>query len=859
MLVAPHAATAKAFARPSPIGAPETDRESAAQREPCFHCGEPVPAGVDWRVHLEGAERVFCCAGCLGVAQTIHAAGLADFYAKRTTRAAAPPEELDEWSHYDVVAEDAGLVARSGDRREISLLLEGIRCAACVWLNETYVRRLPGVVEFNVNFATRRAGLAWSASESELSSVLRAIAAIGYRAYPYDPKRREALARREGRALLTRTVVALLAMMQVMMFSVPGYVSGDGVEPGYQRLLDWASLILALPAVLYCAAPFFAGALRDLRIRRVGMDIPVSLGVGGAFVASVWATVTSEGAVYFDSVTMFIALLLVARYVEFRARERAGAAIEAIARERPQTAERMTNYPATRGTECVAASHLSPGDVVQVSEGAPVPADGEVLEGRSSVEEALLNGESWPRVKVPGSQVLAGSVNRESPLLVRVTAAGEATAAAALSRLVARAAEARPRIARIADRAAAYFVSALLAIAAGAALVWSSLDPSRVLAVTFAVLVVSCPCALSLATPAALAAAAGALGRRGILAVRSDALEALSRVTHLVIDKTGTLTMGSIRLIGVETTGQLDRDACLTIAAALEQGSSHPIATALRSSGTPTAQAVDVIAVPGHGVEGLIDGRRYRFGRPAWVGGLHASPLPRNLDGMASDIRVALGDTSGWLAWFNLGDELRDGAVELVRSARAMGIAVSLVSGDRRETVDHMARLAGITDRLSDATPETKRAFVAERQREGHVVAMIGDGINDAPSLAQADVSLALASATALTQWTADLVVVGEDLRHVVVALTGARRTFAVIRQNLGWALAYNLIAIPLAATGHLHPLAAALGMSASSILVVANAWRLSRVAAADATRALIESRRTAKEHTAPEWKSSTC
>jgi P-type Cu2+ transporter len=818
-----------------------------------------VPANARWRLHVDGAERAFCCAGCLGVAQTIRAAGLADFYVRRTAHTTAPPDEPDEWSHYDVVADDAALVARSGDRREISLLLEGIRCAACVWLNETYVRRLPGIVEFDVNFATRRARLAWSAPEIALSSVLRAIAAIGYRAYPYDPKRREALARREGRALLTRTAVALLAMMQVMMFSVPGYVSGDGVEPRHQHLLDWASLILTLPAVLYCAVPFFAGALRDLKIRRLGMDVPVALGVGAAFVASVWATVTGAGVVYFDSVTMFIALLLVARYVEFRARERAGAAIEAIARERPQTAERVTNYPAMRGTECVAASQLSPGEVVQVSAGASVPADGEVLEGRSSVEEALLNGESWPRVKVPGSHVLAGSVNRESPLLVRVTAAGEATAAAALSRLVAHAAEARPRIARIADRAAAYFVSALLAIAAGTALVWTSLDPSRVLAVTFAVLVVSCPCALSLATPAALAAAAGALGRRGILAVRSDALEALSRVTQLVIDKTGTLTTGSIRLTGVEATGELDRDACVTIAAALEQGSSHPIATAVRKAGTPGAEAFDVIAVPGHGVEGVIDGRRYRFGRPAWVGGLHASPLPRNRDEMASDIRVALGDASGWLAWFNFGDQLRDGAIDLVRSACAMGIAVSLVSGDRRDTVDHMARLAGINHRVGDATPEAKRAFIAERQREGHVVAMIGDGINDAPSLAQADVSLALAKASALAQWTADIVVVGEDLRDVGVALTGARRTFDVIRQNLGWAVAYNLIAIPLAATGHLHPLAAALGMSASSILVVANAWRLSRVAPADASRAPIEARRTATGQRAPQWKSSTC
>jgi Cu2+-exporting ATPase len=567
-------------------------------------------------------------------------------------------------------------------------------------------------------------------------------------------------------------------------------------------------------------------------MRRLGMDVPVALGVGAAFIASAWATVTDEGAVYFDSVTMFVALLLVARYVEFSARQRAGAAIEAIARERPETAERLRGYPETQDSERVAGAKLSPGDVVRVAAGATVPADGEVVAGCSSVEEAILTGESWPRPKAAGSTVLAGSLNRESPLLVRVTAAGEATTAAAISRLVLRAADQRPRVARIADRVAGWFVAVLLAIAAVTALAWAEIDPSRALIVTFAVLVVSCPCALSLATPAALAAAAGALGRQRILAVRADALEALSRVTHVVIDKTGTLTSGTFRLIAAEALSGLDREACLSIAAALEQGSTHPVATALRGAGIATATAGDVIAVPGQGVAGTIAGRRYRCGRPAWVGALHGLPLPPVANALAPDaIPVALADESGWIAWFNFGDSLRPGAAALVGALHSMGIAVSLVSGDRRATVEHVARSVGIGVWQAEAAPETKRAFVAARQREKSVVAMIGDGINDAPSLAQADVSLSLGSASALTQWTADVVVLGEDLRAVGVAFQAARRSFRVIRQNLTWAFVYNAVAIPLAATGHLTPLAAALGMSASSILVVANAWRLTRLA----------------------------
>jgi P-type Cu2+ transporter len=810
-------------------------------------------------MHLDGAERAFCCAGCLGVAQTIRAAGLADFYSVRTSRASTPADGEDEWSQYDIAADDARLTTRAGARCEIALIIEGIRCAACVWLNETYVSRLPGVIEFGINFATQRARLVWSAPDTSLSAVLRAIAAIGYRAFPYDPARREALARREGRVLLTRAAVALLAMMQVMMFSVPAYVSADGVEPTYQRLLDWASLILTLPVIGYCAVPFFTGALRDLRIRRLGMDVPVTLGAGAAFVASAWATVSGAGAVYFDSVTMFVALLLIARYVEFGARQRAGAAIEAIARDRPEIAERLSNYPDADEAESVSATGLAPGDIVRVAAGASVPADGEVISGRSTVEEALLTGESWPRAKSTGSLVLAGSVNRESPLLVRVTAAGEATTVAALSRLVARAAEARPRIARLADRAAGWFIATLLAIAGATALVWSAVDPSRVLGVTFAVLVVSCPCALSLATPAALAVAAGALSRLRILAVRPDALEALSGVTHLVIDKTGTLTTGSIRPTAVRLLGALQREDCLAIAAALEQGSTHPIATALRDSAAPIATAANVVAVPGQGVEGAIAGRRYRCGRRPWVGALHGLPLPVSADGGGSDaVSVVLGDESAWLAEFEFDDSLREGASELVTAVRAMGIAVSLVSGDRRATVERVARLAGIADWVSDAVPEAKRAFVAARQAEGQVVAMLGDGINDAPSLAQADVSLSLGGAAALTQWTADVVVLGHDLRQVGVALAVARRTFRVIRQNLAWALAYNAISIPLAATGLLMPVVAAVGMSMSSILVVGNAWRLARPART-MKRATTERERSGMAHEGTEWKSSTC
>src|SRR5450631_34533 len=807
----------------------------------CFHCGERNPNGARWHLLLNGVDRSFCCGGCMGVAQVIHAAGLDDFYSRRSEAREPRRPRIDAWDRYDAAAEAAGQITHSdGEMREVSLLLEGLHCAACVWLNEAYLQRQPGVVDVSVNFATRRARVRWDASQAKLSDLLRAVAAIGYRAYPYDPARREALARRESRALLVRTALALLAMMQVMMLAVPAYISSDGVEPEYRVLLDWASLMLTLPVVLYCAAPFFAGALRDIRLRRLGMDVPVALGVGGAFIASAWSTLSGGAAVYFDSVTMFVALLLVARLIELRARQRAGDAIESIARNVPDTAECMPGYPASFAAEIVAAAALRPGDCIRVGTGASIPADGKVVEGHSSVEEAVLTGESWPRSKVPGDTVLAGSINRESPLLVRVSAAGEATTLAALGRLVERAAGERPRVARLADRVAGWFVAALLLLALATGLAWWYLEPARALAVTFAVLVVSCPCALSLATPAALAAVAGTLGRRHILAVRGDALETMARVTHLILDKTGTLTTGHLQLTEVEPLDGTARATCFAIAATLEQGSEHPIARALRMA-APSAPNVlaahDVVALPGSGVEGVIEGRRYRLGRPEWVAALHGRPLAAAA--VASDaIAVALGDEAGWVASLSFSDTLRPGAQALVARLQEMGIDVSLLSGDRDETVRQIAQIVGIVDYRGNAGPEDKRARIAELQRDGAIVAMVGDGVNDAPSLAQANVSLSLGSAATLTQWTADVVVLGDDLPRIAEAIARARQAFRVIRQNLVWAFGYNLVAIPLAATGHLTPLAAALGMSVSSLLVVGNALRLLRDAQTSATAA---------------------
>ena len=801
----------------------------------CFHCGEPNPQALSWRAVVDGGERYFCCAGCLTIAQTIRAAGLDRFYRRRESvdGKQVEPAANEALAISADSAEAGGLVTRlAGDRRETSLLIDGVRCGACVWLLESYLARQPGVVQATVNLATHRARVRWDARSATLSDVLGAIAAIGYRAHPYDPLRREAQMRAEWRELLARTALSLLAMMQVMMFALPAYTSVDGIDAEHQALLDWASLALTSPVVFYCAAPFFAGAFRDLRLRRLGMDVPVAIGIGGAFVASAWSTLGGGGPVYYDSVTMFVALLSLARLFELQARRRAGEAIETIARELPETADRLLDPVDAWRTERVAASRLKPGDRIRVAAGASIAADGTIVDGHSSVEAAMLTGESWPQAKKAGDRVLAGSINRESPLIVRVDAAGEATAVAALGRMVEGAANARPRIAQVADRVAVNFVGTLLAIAAATAVAWSYLEPARMLTVTLAVLVVSCPCALSLATPGTLAAAAGASARRRIFAVRSDAWETLARVTHIVFDKTGTLTQGRLSLSRVEPAAGHHRARCIAIATALETGSGHPIARALQLENAPALVAEGIVALAGNGVEGIVEGRPHRFGRPEWVGALHRKPVPAFVETVAADsIVVALGDDAGWIAWFTFADDIRPGAVELVAELQEMGIGVSMLSGDRTPTVAHVAHSIGIGEFRGDAQPAAKLAEVASLQRAGAVVAMVGDGVNDAPSLARADVSLSFGSAATLTQWTADIVLAGDDLRGVVVSIAQARRMVRVIRQNLAWAFAYNVVAIPLAATGQLTPLAAAIGMSLSSLLVVANALRLARVA----------------------------
>ncbi len=803
----------------------------AEQDVDCFHCGLPVPSGSRFEVLIDGEPRAMCCPGCQAVAQAIVDNGLENFYHHRAKPSTQPrelvPEALREMDLYDQPALQQSFVkTEEGEVKEAALILEGITCAACVWLNERHVGALDGVLNFSVNYSTHRARVRWDDRRIHLSDILKAITAIGYVAHPYDPGRQDQLFRKERGIALRRLAVSALMAMQVMMLAVAMY-AGDasGMSPEIRGFLRWVSLLLTLPVVLYSARSFFEGAWRDLKRRRVGMDVPVALAIVGAFSVSAWATIRGHGDVYFDSVDMFVFFMLTSRYLEMNARHKAGRAVEELVKLLPVTAIRLD---ADGKQRAVPVAELASGDRVLVKPGETLPADGLIEEGESAVDESLLSGESLPLPRKPGEHVIGGSVNVDGPLVVRVEKVGEDTAISAIVRLLDRAQAEKPSLASMADRVAGWFVLGLLSLAGLTALWWAWYEPARAFVVTLSVLVVSCPCALSLATPAAVTAATGRLLRNGVLVTRGHALETLAKVDRVLFDKTGTLTLGRLGVTRVEILrDDLDRESVLDLAAALEARSEHPVARALvDAAAEPTRFAArEARNLPGRGVEGCIDGRRLRLGRPDFVAEAsgQASPV---LDEEASTA-IALGDDQGLLAIVYLADRLRDDAADTVAALRALGVEVEILSGDREAPVAATAQALGDVPWHADATPERKLERVRELQRGGQRVAMIGDGINDAPVLAGADVSLAVGSGTHVAQASADMVLMSTRLTMLAEAITTARRTSSVIKQNLIWALVYNVVAIPVAASGIVAPWMAALGMSFSSLIVVMNALRL--------------------------------
>ncbi|HEX2651957.1 MAG TPA: heavy metal translocating P-type ATPase [Burkholderiales bacterium] len=787
----------------------------------CFHCGLPVPAGGRWSARLLGEVRQFCCAGCAAVAQTIAAGGFSSYYETRTApaeRAAA----LSPAAIYDEPLAQKQFAWESGPGEAgATLVLERVRCSACLWLIEQTLRAVPGVRSAVVNYATHRAQVTWDRAATRPSALIEAIRRVGYDAAPFDPAREDARERAAQRQGLWRLFVAGFGAMQVMMYAFPAYIDeGAGtLSRESESLMRWAGLLLTLPVIAFASGPFFEGAWRELKRLRPGLDTPIAIGIAAGFVASAWATLVGEGPVYFDSIAMLVFLLLGARFLESSARRRATRSLDRLARWSPSFAIRLAQ---DGGTRKIPAHELGRGDRVLVPPGERVPADGRVESGRSSVDESLLTGESRPVAKGPGAALVGGSVNREQPLVMRVERAGSGARAAVLARLVEAAAATRPRLVAGADRLASALTWVVLAAAMAAGL-WH-----RDFWIAATVLVVACPCALALAAPIALTAATGQLAARGVALTRTAALEALERATDIVLDKTGTLTEGRFRVARVHVLARSSEAQCRALARALEASSRHPLAEAFAAG--PQGPAVsEPVNVPGQGIEARVEGVRLRIGTEAFCRELCAHPPPPFALPEAAFTPVFLAGEEAFLAVFLLEDEPRPEAAAAVRALKGAGLRVHLLSGDAAKVAARVGARLGIETCTGEATPAAKLAYVARLQSEGRVVAMVGDGLNDAPVLARADVSFAMGAGADAAQLHSDFVLTGNALGEVPATLALARRAMRIVRQNFAWALAYNAIALPLAAAGLIGPFEAAVGMTASSFVVVLNALRVGR------------------------------
>jgi Cu2+-exporting ATPase len=764
------------------------------------------------------------------VAELIFATGLGRYYQFRQELGRKAEEDVQRgiaaWQGCDDREELWG-TQLADNKRELLLQTEGIRCAACAWLIRSHLEHRPGVRSVQVDTATGYTRIVWDPDQYRLSQLAGSLMELGYKPHLPLAGAEEEGRQAENRDSMKRLGVAGLGMMQVMMYAV-GLYAGDafGIALAERSFLEWVSLLVTLPVLLYSGRVFFEGAWRSIKARSPGMDVPVSLAISLAFLASCFNFFRGQGEVWFDSVVMFIFFLSLGRHIEMILRHRNLQAGAALARLLPEWAERITGGE----RQTIPAGDLVEGNLVLVRVGEAFPADGILHAGSTDVDEALLTGESRPLARSEGDSVIAGTMNLRQPVEMEVTASGRETAVSSLGRLLLLAQTRRPSASFLPSWLVPTFIIAVITIAAATWLAWQYIDPSRGFAAMLAVLVASCPCALSLALPVVHAAASRRLLDEGILLTRGESLQALNDVDTVAYDKTGTLTGGTpeIREISVnpERVGITKSDA-LHLAAAIESSSAHPVARAFQSADVATPGKEPLELSPrqlevhaGQGIQAVIDGVRWRIG---------SSGFAAAGAGCEESGGIWLGDDQGWVARFDLRDRLREGAVPVVHQLKKEGLASLILSGDDETAVGQVAERVGIDTWSARQSPEMKLARLERLRAEGRSVLMIGDGVNDAPVLAAADVSMTVKGGAELANSSADMILTEPSLSLVIRARTTAVRARHLIRQNLSWAILYNISVLPLAVSGLLRPWMAALGMSLSSLLVVANAARLVR------------------------------
>ncbi|MDZ3836296.1 MAG: heavy metal translocating P-type ATPase metal-binding domain-containing protein [Rhodospirillales bacterium] len=766
----------------------------------------------------------FCCSGCAAAYALVAGLGLDDYYRRRSIDPNQRPLKPDEEPSLDL----SGYISGDEGVSRVNLVVEGLHCAACVWLIETVLSRQPGVVSARVNMTTRRLALAWRADETDADALVGTVARLGYRLVPFDAGRIDSERKRRERELVRAMAVAGFAAGNVMLLSVSVWAGANqGMGPATRDLLHWISALVAMPAIAYAGRPFFRSALSVLRMGRTNMDVPISIGVLLATAMSLYQTARGAEHAYFDSAVGLLFFLLVGRYLDLLARGRARSAAEHLL---ALGSAAVTVLEPGGGKRVLAPSRVEPGMTVLVAAGERIGVDGRIAGGASEIDTGLIDGESIPKAAGPGTSVFAGTLNLAAPLTITVTATGESTLLAEIARLIEAAEQQRGRYVALADRVARLYAPVVHGLALATFLGWwlgAGAPWQEALLIAIAVLIITCPCALALAVPVVQVIASGRLLRRGILVKSGTALERLANADTVVFDKTGTLTRGRPRL--VEAPGGSDREA-LAEAAAVAAASRHPLARALvraaEADGFAVTPAADVRELPGAGLERTTAEGALRLGSRAFAAPAEAS---RGDNDAASGPELWLSRPGREPVRFAFTDELREDARSVIAALQARGYAVELLSGDRGAVVAAVAAEVGIEDWRAGCLPAEKVRRLEALDREGARVLMVGDGLNDAPALAAADVSLSPATAVDVSQTAADLVFQGERLAPVLEALGTARRARTLVRENLALAFLYNVTTIPLAIAGLVTPLIAAIAMSTSSIVVILNALRLNR------------------------------
>ncbi|MDP2805823.1 MAG: heavy metal translocating P-type ATPase [Gallionellaceae bacterium] len=801
----------------------------------CFHCGLEIAPGDDFHSQLAGAQRQFCCFACKSVCEAIYDAGLEGYY-KRTPEGvllAPPPVPPKDVEMYDLVDVQQEFVNTRGEMLDAHLLVEGIHCAACVWLIERGMMRIPGVHSANVNLAGKRLHIRWNGEKVKLSNIIKELSKVGYSGVPYDPETAEGAMKRANRAMLFRLFFAGFAMMNLTLISIALY-SGAG-EGQFRGFFHWMGCALATPTLLYSGFPFFKGAWSGLRNMRLTMDLPISIGLTVTYIYSVYVTVDvgNPGEVYFDTVTNLTFVILIGRYLEGMFRHQAVAATNRLMELQPRVAtllqdgiEKMTSIRAVKV-----------GDRALVKPGSKIPMDGVVIEGYSSVDESMLSGESMPVSKHVGDHVAAGTINGGGMLVMEVQAAMQDSALSKIIRLVEEAQTSKAPIQRIADSIVPWFVLTTLICATTTYFIWSGNFEFALMAAT-SVLIITCPCALGMATPMSIAVASGLGAKHGILVKNGEVLETLSKVTHFVFDKTGTLTEGKMRMErSIVASGQ-DATAILGIAAAIERFSEHSVAHAIVNAadeqrlGHRNEVVQHFLALPGAGVQAELNGQRILLGTLDWLRREQvqiSEALQAQLRELEEQAKTCVhcAVAGQHVAMFVLADTLRADAQGLVNALRAAGINMTLLSGDRKPVAEAIARQLGGMKVIAEVMPQDKDSVIQQLQQNGECVAMVGDGVNDAPALIRANVGIALGSGTDVSVESADIVLMQNELDKVRLATLLSRRTLRTIKQNIGLSFIYNIIMVPLAMMGHVTPLVAAISMPISSLLVIGNAARI--------------------------------